>query len=225
MTTALPDLLHPRLLADADATAAQLASAYPVPGIALAPAVLAAPTLAAVCRAAEEHQDVRPYCIYSAPGEPGRVKAEFRTPEPTDIVRSRHQRPHGNMPGLDRIKDELAGPEALEAFRRVSGLPLRGVRSASLAYWGPGSFTTPHNDHANGANQLVMVISLTEDWHAADGGMTKYWDPAAGGWFGYRPRRNSAVLLRPARDARHWVEPVAHSAPERRRVTWTLVFE
>ncbi|MET8860317.1 2OG-Fe(II) oxygenase [Streptomyces sp. NPDC004579] len=225
MTLALPDLLHPRLLADADATAAQLASAYPVPGVALAPAVLAAPALAAVCRAAGTHQDVRPYCVYSRPEEPGRVRAEFRTPEPTDIVRSRHQRPHGNLPALDRIGEQLAAPGALEAFRRVSGLPLRRVKSASLAYWGPGSFTTPHNDYAGGANRLVMVISLTDGWHAADGGMTKYWDPAAGGWFGYRPRRNSAVLLRPAQDARHWVEPVARTAPERRRVTWTLVFE
>jgi hypothetical protein len=225
MTTPLPDLLHPELLAGADDTAAQLASAYPVPGVALVPAVLAAPTLAAVCRAAETHRDVRTYCIYSAPDDPHQVRAAFRTPERTDLVRSCHQRPHGDVSELARIKEQLTTPEAMHAFRRISGLPLHGLKAATLAYWGPGAFTTPHNDHGNGTTQLVMVISLTDGWRPADGGMTKYWDPGATGWFGYQPRRNSAVLLHPTRDARHWVEPVAPDAPERRRITWTLSFE
>ncbi|MFJ9041440.1 2OG-Fe(II) oxygenase [Streptomyces sp. NPDC102406] len=224
MTTALTDLLHPRLLADADTTAAQLASPYPVPGVALAPAVLAPPALAALSRAAADHRDVRSYCVYSTPDEPRRIRAEFHTPLPTDLVRSHHQRPHGEAPELDRVKAELASPDVLRAFARVSGLALTRLKFASLAYWGPGSFATPHNDYGDGTTRLVAVVSLTDGWRAADGGMTKYWDPAAGGWFGYRPRRNSAVLLRPTPQARHWVEPVAPTAPERRRLTWTLGF-
>jgi hypothetical protein len=219
------ELLHLSFLESAQATAAQLASAYPVSGVALAEQVLSPRALEALRVAVDSHEDVRPFCVYSTPEEPRKVKAEFRELDGTELIRSYHQRPFGEVPQLLALKELLATPELLDAFRRISGLPLQRFVNANLAYWGPGSFTTPHNDYGNGTTQLVMVVSLTDRWRAADGGMTKYWDPGAGGWLGYLPRLNTAVLLRPSFQARHWVEKVSRDAPTRRRVTLTVGFQ
>jgi hypothetical protein len=218
-------LLDPSFLASAETTAEQLASPYPVPGVAIAERVLSSWALKTARTAAGTHKDVRPFCVYSTPEEPKKVIAEFREPDDTERIRPYHQRPFGDVAALLELKNMLASTEVLDTFRRISGLPLRKFVNAGLAYWGPGSFTTPHNDFGTGNTQLLMVVSLTSEWRAEYGGMTKYWDPAADGWLGYQPRLNTAVLLRPSFDARHWVEKVSQDAPTRRRITYTIGFQ
>lgn len=167
------------------------------------------------------------WCVQSVVGEDhAELRSGFREPlagQSYGTIREMTRQPPSI---LAEIAGQLGDQEHLTFLSESCQVELRRLQySSELASWGPGSFAAAHTDFDHDVPvKLVINLSLANDWHESYGGQTCYWQASSGRCISILPTPNAAALLRPRRNAFHWVNQVAPSAPDHSRIGWVLTF-
>ncbi|WP_461481388.1 2OG-Fe(II) oxygenase [Porticoccus sp.] len=166
------------------------------------------------------------YCVWSPSHSEHDLEKAFREPDPNYPHLTVHARPRQlNNEVFERVAKSLGSPDTLQWLSTISGRQIAYMDPRHvLTRWGPGSFLGPHLDagSADDPVALVLSISLTQEWRREWGGETVFaWTDSNARVTSY-PKLNQAVLFAPHSGSFHWVEPIAESAPDSMRHTWTL---
>lgn len=111
----------------------------------------------------------------------------------------------------------LASEELRAWLREITGLSLSaGALSLSFTRFDADSLLSPHDDvSTDGGRELTFLYYVNAPW-PEDWGGELFFQSRDGTVQRIPPRANRLVLFEPTLEARHWVSPVAATAPRSR---------
>lgn len=113
---------------------------------------------------------------------------------------------------VDRLLERFNSPEALAAWRKLTGNPRVGLVDGQATRYLPGHFLTRHTDDvANKRRVAAYVLGLSPEWRPEWGGLLLFHAPDGEVTAGFVPRFNTLNVFKVPQD--HSVSVVAPFAP------------